>query len=339
VDEGAKKMSIWTDKDGRKHVGLMVNGKRLHHICPAGTTARDAKRIEAELRGTLTAVASAATPSDPPLSSVMDLYLAHLHTLRSPDTARYHALRIAPWTDRYTASTAAQCAAMIAQDMAGAYATATINRSLGTLKKAITLAWERGLIPENYGARIKRQPENNERHIYLSINDVNHLTSFASESVAAAIWIALFTGCRRGEIMKLSAQDVGNATITIHAANTKTLKTRTIPIIGPLRRWLPFIPMPINSEGLKSGFRRAREKAGLPDLHFHDLRHSCASILLASGADLYTISRILGHSSTKMTERYTHLQVGAQEAALERAFGDITQEITQDKKKGAKDAS
>ena len=330
-------MSIWTDKDGRRHVGLMVNGKRVHHICPAGTTARDAKRIEADLRGKLTASVGHAAPDDPPLSAVMNLYLTHLHTLRSPETARYHALRIEPWTNRYTASNGRQCAAMIAQDMAGAYAAATINRSLGTLKKALTLAWERGLVPENYGARIKRQAENNERHVYLTINDVNHLTSFASEPVAAAIWIALFTGCRRGEIMKLGSEDVGDATITIHAANTKALKTRTVPIIGPLRRWLHFIPMPINSEGLKSGFRRAREKAGLLDLHFHDLRHSCASILLASGADLYTISRILGHSSTRMTERYTHLQVGAQEAALERAFGDITQEITQGKKKGAKE--
>ena len=89
-----------------------------------------------------------------------------------------------------------------------------------------------------------------------------------------------------------------------------------------MRRWLPFIPLPINSEGLKSGFSRARVKAGMPDLHFHDLRHSCASILLASGADLYTISRILGHSSTKMTERYAHLQTDAQSVALERAFSE-----------------
>lgn len=331
-------MSIWTDKDGRKHVGLMVNGKRLHKICPAGTSARDAKQLEAELRGQLNESARQTSPEDPPLTAVMDLYMAHLVHLRSPDTARYHALRIIPWTNQYTASQAVKCAAMIAQDMAGAYAPATINRSLGTLKKALTLAWERGLITENYGARIKRQAENNERHVYLTVEQVNELTSHASESVAAAIWIALFTGCRRGEIMKLQQADISEKTITIHAANTKTLKTRTVPIIGPLRRWLDYIPMPINSEGLKSGFMRARIKAGLPDLHFHDLRHSCASILLASGADLYTISRILGHSSTRMTERYTHLQTGAQEAALERAFGNFTPEITQSKKKGTDSA-
>lgn len=331
-------MSIWTDRNGRKHVGLMVNGKRVHKICPAGTSARDAKRIEAELRSHLTQTARQVSPADPPLTAVMELYIAHLPNLRSPETAKYHALRIAPWTSQYPASQAVKCAAMIAQDMAGAYAPATINRSLGTLKKALTLAWDRGLIPENYGAHIKRQPERNERHVYLNIEQINTLTSHASEAVAAAIWIALFTGCRRGEILKIQPGDISEKTITIHAANTKTLKTRTVPIIGPLRRWLHHIPIPLTPDGLKSGFVRARAKAGLPDLHFHDLRHSCASILLASGADLYTISRILGHSSTRMTERYTHLQTGAQEEALERAFGGFTQGITQGKKKGANDA-
>ena len=93
-----------------------------------------------------------------------------------------------------------------------------------------------------------------------------------------------------------------------------------MPIIAALRPWLAYAPLQINAEGLKTGFRRAREAAGMPQVHFHDLRHSCASILLASGADLYTIAKILGHSTIKMTERYSHMQVGAQRDALERAF-------------------
>ena len=316
-------MSIWIDNKDRRNVQVQVDGRRLHRILPAGSSARDAKQVEARLRAELTSARPLPERAgDPPLAAVMPLYLKHLEHLRSPETARFHAARITPWLAQYTASEAPKCAAMIIRDMTGAYAPATINRSLGALKKALTLAWEQELTPENYGARIKRLPEHNERHIYLTLEQVNELASHASDPVAAAIWIALFTGCRRGEITKLKAEDVGETTITIRAGNTKTLKTRTVPIIGPMRLWLPFIPLPISAEGLKSGFRRAREKAGLPHLHFHDLRHSCASILLASGADLYTISRILGHSSTKMTERYAHLQTDAQSIALERAFSE-----------------
>lgn len=330
-------MSIWTDKEGNKHVSVMLGGKRVHRRCPKGTSARDAKSIEAELRQELINAHEQATNKDPSLAAIMSLYLTHAETLRSGETARHHALRIAQWTNDYRASEAVKCAAVIVQDMTGAYAPATINRSLGTMKRALSIAWERGIIPENYGAKIKRLPENNERHVYLTINQVHALAGHASEAVAAAIWIALFTGCRRGEITKLTAEDVGENTITIKAGNTKTLRTRTVPIIGPLRRWLGHIPLPINEEGLKSGFARARVKAGMPGLHFHDLRHSCASILLASGADLFTISRILGHSTTRMTERYTHLQTGAQKAALEKAFAVFTPEITPEKKTSAED--
>ena len=323
-------MSIWLDAKGRRNVAVQVDGRRIHRILPAAATARDAKQLEAELRTQLIAKSKEVPKpvrDDPPLATVMALYMKHLETLRSPETAAHHARRITPWITGYRASEAVKCSAMIVQDMRPVYAPATINRSIGTLKRALTLAWEREMIPENYGARIKRLPEHNQRHVYLTVEQVNHLVSFASDPVRAAIWIALFTGCRRGEIVKMRAEDVGRDAITIQAGNTKTLTTRTVPIIRPLRPWLSFIPLPISEEGLKTGFRRAREKAGMPGLHFHDLRHSCASILLASGTDLYTISRILGHSSVKMTERYAHLQVDAQRAALDRAFGDAAPEI------------
>jgi site-specific recombinase XerD len=59
-------------------------------------------------------------------------------------------------------------------------------------------------------------------------------------------------------------------------------------------------------------------------VHFHDLRHSCATILLTAGADLYTVAKVLGHSTIRMTERYAHHQIDAQRLALEQAFGGAT---------------
>jgi site-specific recombinase XerD len=107
--------------------------------------------------------------------------------------------------------------------------------------------------------------------------------------------------------------------------------------VPALRPWLKYLPLPITYEGIKSGFRRAREDAGMPHVHYHDLRHSCASILLSLGVDLYTISKILGHSSIKTTERYAHLQVKAQRAALGK-LGRYTQPYTR-KTKAARKAA
>lgn len=314
-------MSIWIDKQGRRHVGVMVGGKRLHRILPEGASAGDAKRLEGELRAAAGAARAPVIPGDPSLAEVMGLYLTHAKNLRSTDTAEHHATRIGPWVEKYRASQARQCAAHIVADMTGHYAAATINRSLGTLKKGLHLAWERGFTPENYSAQVKRLPENNQREIHLSIEQVKKIADLCSEQARAAVWVSLLTGCRRGEVLKITAADIGEETILIRSGNTKTLRTRVVPIIPALRPWLAFMPLQIGYEGVKSSFQRARIKAEMPEVNFHDLRHSCATILLASGADLYTVAKILGHTTVKTTERYAHHQVSAQRSALAKAFG------------------
>lgn len=314
-------MSIWTDSEGNQHVSLMVGGKRVHRRVPKGTSARGAKQLEAELRSALGRKRGPSIPGDPPLTEVMGLYLAHCETLRSPDTAKFHALRLGPWVQGHRASEARQVTAAAIKGMTGHYKPATINRSLSAMQKALRMAWEAGTVPEDYSKHVKRVPENNQRDVHLSVEQVHKLAEAASERVRAAIWIALLTGCRRGEILAIQPQDIGEDTITIKAGNTKTLKTRIVPITPALRPWLGYLPLGMNFEGLKTGFRRAREAAGMPEVHFHDLRHSCATILLASGADLYTVAKILGHSTIRMTERYAHHQVSAQRSALEKAFG------------------
>jgi integrase len=313
-------VSIWRDKDGRIHVSVMVGGARIHRRLPDGAGTRDAKRLEGELRAAL-GKRQPVIPGDPTMAQVMGLYLQHAETLRSPETARFHALRLGPWVDGKRASEARQVAAAVIKGLRGHYAPATINRSLSALQKGLHLAWESGTTPEDYSKHVQRLPENNQRDVHLTVEQVHKLAEHASEQVRAAIWIALLTGCRRGEILAIKAADVGEDSITIRAGNTKTLKTRIVPIIPALRPWLKYVPLKVNFEGLKTGFRRAREAAGMPKIHFHDLRHSCATILLASGADLYTVAKVLGHSTIKMTERYAHHQISAQRDALDKAFG------------------
>jgi integrase len=315
-------MSTWVDKSGRRHAAVMLNGRRVHRKLPAGASASDAKLIEAEIRSAMGAQRAPTIPGDPRMVDVMGLYLDHAKTLRSPETAAFHAARLGPWAEKYRASQARECAAHILRDMTGAYAPATINRSLGALKKALALAWERNLTPENYGLRIKRLPEHNLRDMTLTMEQVKHLADCASEQVGAAIWIALFTGCRRGEILGIRRDDIGPDTIAIRAGNTKTLKARTVPIVPPLRKYLKLLPLAINAEGLKTGFRRAREAAEMPWVTFHDLRRSCATMMIqAPGADLFAVSKLLGHSTVAVTQaRYAHLQVEQVRRGLEAAF-------------------
>lgn len=307
-------MSIWTDKQGRIHVGIMVCGKRIHRRLPQGSTKSDAKLIEADLRKAA-GQNRAHIPGDPTMQEVMGLYIEHAKTLRSPDTATYHALRAGPWCEGKKASEADQVVSKIIKDMREHYAPATINRTIGAIKAALKIAYRERMIGEDIAARISRLPENNQRHNYLSIEQVKTLADCCSEQVRAAVWIALLTGCRRGEILKLEKSDIQVDTIRVAAGNTKTLRERIIPIVPAVRPWLEFVPLKINFEGLKTGFVRARKKAGF-DVNFHDLRHSCASLLINMGTPLEVVRDILGHTTVKTTERYAHLHIDRQEEAL-----------------------
>jgi integrase len=315
-------VSIWTDKQGRRHVGVMLNGRRVHRVLPKGASARDAKQVESGLRTALGSRRQPNIPGDPPLAEVMAVYTKHADSLRSPETAKHHALRVGPWVEGRRASEARVVAAQMTQDMTGHYAPATINRSLGTLSKALWLAYKLELVPVDYSGVIERLPENNQRDTTLSLEEVQRLADCASAAVKAAIWIAIYTGCRRGEILALKPEDVGEDALRVRAGNTKTLKARTVPIVAPLRPWLENIPLPINFEGLKTGFRRARVKAGMPHVTFHDLRRSCATLMIQAGVDIYVVSKLLGHSSVQVTQtRYGHLQAERIREGLAKTFG------------------
>lgn len=312
-------MSTWIDKEGRRHAGVMVAGRRLHRILPEGATAGDAKQLESDLRQQLKAPKAQA--GDPLLVEVMPLYLDHAKTTRWPKQAAHCAMRIEPWLTGFRASQAREVAAKIIRDMRPHYKPATINRSLAALKKALSIAWDLGQTAVNHGTAVKFLPPNNKREVFLSPAQVQKLAEHCPEAVQAAIWIALYTGARRGEILAMRPEDVARNTLTIHARNTKTLRTRVIPIVKPLRPWLKHLPLPYKDyEGLKTGFQRGRKAAGMEHVNFHDLRHSCASILIAAGADLYTVSKILGHAAVTTTQRYAHLQVKQQRQALVKAF-------------------
>jgi integrase len=110
-----------------------------------------------------------------------------------------------------------------------------------------------------------------------------------------------------------------------------------VPIIAPVRPWLKHVPLAVNFEGLKSGFRRAREAAGMPAVTFPDLRRSCGTLMIQTGkVDLYTVSRILGHSSTAVTQKvYAHLDNKQMRAGL-NTLTALHQDLHQRPKRAAR---
>jgi integrase len=234
----------------------------------------------------------------------------------------------AAWCEGKRASDTRHVVSAIVQDMTGHYAAGTINRSLGTLSAALRMAWERGDVAQDYSGLVKRLPERNARTMNLDMEQVRQIADKASSQVRAAIWISLLTGCRRGEVLAITKDMIRSDSILLPAGATKTVRAREVPIIAPLRPWLAYLPLTITYEGVKSGFRRARVAAGMPKVTFHDLRRSCGTMLIRQGVPLHIVSRILGHTSTAVTERvYAHLS-GDQVAQGLKALEGLHQALT-----------
>jgi integrase len=72
---------------------------------------------------------------------------------------------------------------------------------------------------------------------------------------------------------------------------------------------------------VQRSFRTALKKAGIENFRFHDLRHTSASWMMMKGANLKSVQEHLGHSSIKMTEKYSHLAPAFQKAEVEKLNG------------------
>jgi site-specific recombinase XerD len=81
---------------------------------------------------------------------------------------------------------------------------------------------------------------------------------------------------------------------------------------------------------IRSAFQGACRRAGIDNLHFHDLRHTFASHLVMKGVPLKVVQELLGHKDIKTTMRYAHLAPGYLEAGVNSLTG-LTSPTTADK--------
>ena len=141
------------------------------------------------------------------------------------------------------------------------------------------------------------------------------------------------TGCRKNEILRLRWSEVGDDMLELVDSKTGP---RKVPLNARARRILArrprgegafVFPSPRNparplSDNLDFWFRVRRE-AGIEDVRLHDLRHTHASHAAMSGVPIPVVSRLLGHSSVRMTLRYAHLGDREIEQAAERVGHEI----------------
>lgn len=188
------------------------------------------------------------------------------------------------------------------------YKPATVNRYVACLSSVLTYAEEREYVLTNVCRRVRTLPLNNQRDRVLKPVEEDRLfpalmgLDYSTFRVAK---IALRTGARRKEILRLQSVDVDLNRMTITFRDTKSGKDRTIPFSNQLIWIKDCMPLKYNNYA----WLKALKQANIEDFHFHDLRHTFITRAIAAGHNPMTVATMVGHSYPTMTQRYTHLCV------------------------------
>ena len=206
----------------------------------------------------------------------------------------------------------------------------SVNIELSALHLFFNYCIESDIIDRNPCAGIKKLNELS-RIKTLDDDDIEKLISGATNKLTRdLITFLIFTGCRKGEALNLKWDDVDLKTGVIAIKGTKTKYDRYIPISKPLQAVLSGIEKNqdslyvFNKNGakltdFKRSFHTACRNAGFKDLHIHDLRHEFASKMVMNGTSLFITGSLLGHRTTQMTKRYSHLVP----ETLKKAINDV----------------
>ena len=229
-------------------------------------------------------------------------------------------------------------------------ATKTV-RLLGAI---FTFAVNRQLCPDNPAHGVKTfQARRMER--FLSPAELARLGDALASAekegadpfAIAAIRFLALSGCRKSEGLTLRWEPDPEGTGYIdfnrgclHLAESKT-GSKVVPLGAPALELLASLPRIEGNPhvfpgkisgghfiGLQKVWNRMREKAELPGVRIHDLRHGFASVAVAGGDSLYLVGKVLGHQQAGTTERYAHLADDPVRAVADRAARQIANALT-----------
>jgi len=212
-------------------------------------------------------------------------------------------------------------------------------------QRVLKAIWNKGIqwnyLRENPFEKIKLKKRQRNSPAFVTEEQLEEIiTSTDNVIVRDVIITAFYTGCRLGELINLTWQDVNlkdnHLTIGNAIYQTKSRKQRVVPLHPKVKEILikrfpkiikrekHYVFCKSNGYGFTGDyfsrrFKRACRKAGMiEELHFHCLRHSFASSLVQKGVPLYTIKELLGHSSLACTEIYSHLNLDSLREAISK---------------------
>ena len=215
---------------------------------------------------------------------------------------------------------------------------ASADHHVKLMRRVLNVAIQWDMLEKNVLKNIPLLMVDNQVENYLKEDQllrlVEALRTDANRPVCHILMFLLSTGSRLNETIqaKWSQVDIENGVWRIPASNSKSKRTRAVPLNDSALWVLEQAKLQGDFEYIFANpatgkpfvtitrvWYRIRKQVGISHLRIHDLRHSFASLLVSGGRSLYEVQQILGHSDPKVTMRYAHLSTKALQAAASSA--------------------
>jgi integrase len=209
---------------------------------------------------------------------------------------------------------------------------ASVNRELSMLSRIFSIAKANGEVSSNPCAEVKSLVGEQPRTRYLFPEEEQRLMAVLESTpyLRTIVILALNTGMRRGEILRLTWLHIDFHSNEIKATHTKTHRDRFIPMNAKVREELlrlretseDHLVFPGRKAGcslmdVKKAFNTACRRSGILDFHFHDLRHTFGTRAAEAGVALNAVAAVMGHADIHTTMRYAHATDDGRRRAVE----------------------
>jgi integrase len=215
----------------------------------------------------------------------------------------------------------------------------TINKYKAAASVVFSYACREFDLPENPVRYIRSLTEPSGIVRFLSDNERTRLFEACRDSQWSKLYLlvlmAITTGARKGELLNLKFSNIDFVRKTAYVLTSKNGQPRLLPltdeVINELNKFKHQEPRLIFNSELKTNkpmcfnkqWKKALSGAEINTFRFHDLRHSCASLLAQSGASLLEIAEVLGHKQIQVTKRYSHLCIDHKSKLINKVMGSL----------------
>lgn len=325
-------------RNGRWTFAFMINGKRYHRSVPEATTKKEAEKAEAVFKGELLQGRYKLVDGKKylKLSKLVETYKEYSKQNKSTYKLDGYAAdtfvevvgdktidEITPAVIEKWKKYRSNCNAKTTvkggfKELDRKISKSTINREMRSLSKMFSIAVDNDWLEYNPFFKVSKfREENNQMRVLTPEEEKTLLKAAEGTFIKPMLICALHTAMRSSEIKQLKWKCIKFEEGYIDVLKTKSGRPRQIPLSSVLREefnklsrlseyvftnpktLLPYV-------NIRDRFTDLCETNGINHIRFHDLRHTAATRMVASGADIIVVQDILGHANISVTQRYSH---------------------------------